>query len=366
MKEEELLPSEKVVMDIKIGRIDPSTSEAKPTNEKWERRSGGIWIKKSSKRHISDSVKAVTGVDVLFGADAVDPRPGWKVQDLALLLDSHTDVPEARLTVRKGAAEKLERPVPRIRKDGRFKIMQAADLHLSTGLGKCRDALPVGHNGDRCDADLRTLQFVEKLIDDEQPDFIMLSGDQVNGETAPDAQSAIFKYAEMFARHKIPYAGIFGNHDDEGDLGRAESIAIMHELPYSLAESGPEDIDGIGNYVVEILGRGSTSHSALTLYLFDTHSYSPDERQFRGYDWVKPNQIQWFHETAQDLKKKHKEYTHIHMDLAFIHIPLPEYRGLEGYKHVGNWTEPTTAPGFNSGLAEALVEEGVVLVSCGQ
>ena len=366
-KEEQLLPSEKVVFDIRIGRLNPANgNEGVDVDGQWESRPNGIWVKKSSKRHASDSVKVVTGVDVLFGADAVDPRSNWKVEDRGLLIDTGPDGLEARLTVRRGPATKIEKPVPRIRKDGRFKIMQAADMHLSTGLGKCRDALPEGHNGGKCDADPRTLEFVEKMIDEEQPDLIVLTGDQINGDSSPDAQTAIFKYSEMFVRHKIPYAGIFGNHDDEGNLNRAENMEVMQGLPYSLSEAGPEDVAGVGNYIIEVLGRGTTQHSALTLYLLDTHSYSPDEQKYRGYDWIKANQLSWFHSTAQSLKKKNKEYTHIHMNLAFIHIPLPEYRNPDGYQPVGNWTEPPTAPVFNSGFKDALVEEGVVMVSCGQ
>lgn len=365
-KEEDLKHDDTVVIDVKVSRLDPGNSQEAQGKETWESRPGGIWIKRSAKRHGSDSAKAVTSLDILFGSDAVDARPNWQAQEIALLLDTRADGREARLTVRRGPALKAEKPTPRINQNGKFKIMQVADLHLSTGLGKCRDPLPPDYNGGRCDADPRTLEFVEKMIDEEKPDFIVLTGDQVNGDTSPDSQSAIFKFAEIFKRRKISYAAVFGNHDDEGDLDRAGSMALMQDLPYSWSEAGPTDIDGVGNYFVEIFGRGSTSHSALTLYMLDTHSYSPDERQFRGYDWLKPNQIDWFKKTSQGLKNKHKEYTHIHMDLAFIHIPLPEYRNPDRHKVVGNWSEPPTAPGFNSGFKDALVEEGVVLVSCGQ
>jgi 3',5'-cyclic AMP phosphodiesterase CpdA len=360
--EEDLISGEEVVFDIKIGRLSPSKPATASKDERWESRPAGLWVKKSSSRHISDSAQVVTGVDVLFGADAADPRSNWQLQDIPLLLDPHGDIPAARLTVRKGPSITMEKPVPRIRKDGKFKIMQAADLHLATGMGECRHALP---EGEKCDADQRTLDFVERLIEDENPDFVVLSGDQVNGATAPDAQTAIYKYTALLARHKIPHAGIFGNHDDEGNLNREQSMEIMDGLPYSLSRAGPPDVDGVGNYVVEILGRGSTSHSALSLYMLDTHSYSPDERQYHGYDWLKQSQIDWFKDTAQSLKREHKEYTHIHMDLAFIHIPLPEYRNADNLHFVGNWTEPPTAPAYNSNFKDALVEEGVVLVSCG-
>lgn len=142
-------------------------------------------------------------------------------------------------------------------------------------------------------------------------------------------------------------------------------MALIQTLPYSLSKGGPENVDGVGNYIVEILARGGSHHSALTLYLLDTHAYSPDEHSFKGYDWLKKSQIDWFKMTAEGLKKKHAEYTHHHMDMAFIHIPLPEYRD-EKNDWVGNWTETVTAPGLNSGFRDALVEEGVVFVSCGQ
>ena len=308
----------------------------------------------------------MTGLDILFGSDAVDPRPSWQVQGIPLLFGQHSDGQEPRLTVHRGPPSKVDKHVPRINQNGKFKIMQVADLHLSTGLGKCRDALPVGFNSGECEADPRTLEFVEKMIDDETPDLVVLSGDQVNGETAKDAQSAIFKFAELFQRRRVPYAAVFGNHDDEGDLDRASSMSLLENLPFSLSEAGPPDIDGVGNYFVEILGRGSSTNSALTLYLLDTHSYSPNEQQYKGYDWLKANQIDWFKKTADNLKKKHEGYTHMHMNLAFIHIPLPEYRKRAGHEIVGNWTEPPTAPAFNSGFKDALIEKGVLLVSCGQ
>jgi hypothetical protein len=140
---------------------------------------------------------------------------------------------------------------------------------------------------------------------------------------------------------------------------------LVEGLPYSLSKAGPEDVEGVGNYYIEILARGSSSHSAITVYLLDTHAYSPNERKYKGYDWIKPNQIKWFKDTSQGLKKEHKEYTHHHMNVAFIHIPLPEYRNPKNY-FKGEWKEVPTAPTFNSGFRDALVDQGVVMVSCGQ
>ncbi|BDD58526.1 hypothetical protein MPDQ_002549 [Monascus purpureus] len=363
-KEEELLPTDKVVIDLKIGRLAPEDEEnEKDASDAWEKRPGGIWLKRTATRHASDSQKTITSIDVLFGADAVDPRPNWDIKDTPLLLDSRTETLEARLSIRRGFPAKVKKPTPRIGENGRFKIMQLSDLHFSTGVGTCRDPYPE-LTDQKCEADPRTLEFVGRLLDEEKPDLVVLAGDEVNGETAKDAATALFKAVKPMVDRSIPYAAIFGNHDDEGDLDRSQLMAILEELPYSLTTAGPEEIDGVGNYYVEVLGRGKSTHSALTLYLLDTHGYSPDERQFRGYDWLKSSQIKWFRNTAQSLKRKHDEYTHIHMNMAFIHIPLPEYRDWDNY-FKGNWTEAPTAPGFNSHFKDALEDEGVLFVSCG-
>ena len=199
-KEEELLPEDKVILDVRISRQDPVTSAKGEGNQVWESRPAGIWLKRSARRHASDSQSAVTAVDVLFGADAVEPRENWQIKDTPLLLDTSGERQEARLSIRHGPPGKHDKVVPRIRKDGKFKIMQVSDLHLSTGLGTCRDPEPAGHNGGKCDADSRTLEFIGRVLDQEKPDLVVLSGDQVNGDSSPDAQSVGVPADVIFCR----------------------------------------------------------------------------------------------------------------------------------------------------------------------
>lgn len=197
-KEEELLPTDKVVVDVSVGGLDPASSVKGESDAKWESRPAGLWVKRSSKRGASDSANAVTAVDILFGADAVDPREGWQIIGTSLLLDTSGEVHEPRLSVKRGhGAGVHERPIPRINEHGKFKIMQAADLHLSTGTGACRDEMPVGFNGGHCEADPRTLEFMARLLDEEKPDLVILSGDQVNGDTAPDAQTVSIPFSNL-------------------------------------------------------------------------------------------------------------------------------------------------------------------------
>jgi hypothetical protein len=186
MREEELKATDAVVLDIKVGRIDPSTNEKPRDGVKWESRPGGIWIKRSSKKHASDSKEAVTSVDVLFGEDAVEVREGWAITGTPLILPGKSMV---QLTFRRSVVPEPHKPQPRINDNGKFKIVQLADLHLSTGVGKCREAVPPDYHGGKCEADPRTLDFVTRILEDEKPDLVVLSGDQINGDTSPDAQT---------------------------------------------------------------------------------------------------------------------------------------------------------------------------------
>lgn len=113
-KEEELdkAAKEKLVVDIRVGRLEPPAEGG----VKWETRPGGIWIKRQTK--ITDD--AVTAVDVLFGVDAVEVRPGWMMREGIL-----TAGESARVTLRKGPPLEIKKPVLRL-KDHKFKIIQVS------------------------------------------------------------------------------------------------------------------------------------------------------------------------------------------------------------------------------------------------
>lgn len=186
-REEDLTDEDSVVIDISVGRLDPGAQG--DADSMWESRPAGLWIKRSTKRQSSDSKDAVTDVDVLFGDDAAEARDGWAITGTPLLLDTGGPLLNAHLTVRRGTPHEVKKPKPRIPDNGRFKILQIGDMHLSNGVGICREAIPDSYNGGKCEADPRTLDFVIRILDEEKPDFVVLSGDQINGETAPDAPS---------------------------------------------------------------------------------------------------------------------------------------------------------------------------------
>ncbi|KAK0949117.1 hypothetical protein LTS01_025880, partial [Friedmanniomyces endolithicus] len=60
------------------------------------------------------------------------------------------------------------------------------------------------------------------------------------------------------------------------------------------------------------------------------------------------------------LRKQHAKYSHFHLDMAFIHIPLPEYAEEGLVVKGGEWREGVTAPKFNSHFYDALADEGIL------
>jgi hypothetical protein len=204
---ESISPDDLIVTDITIDEAAPSFA--------WEERPGGIWLLRNKYSNHRD--QAVTEVDALFGADAVDPRPQWALVQKPLRLDALTEVPAARLTVRHGRPKlRPARPTLRARADGTFKIVQISDTHMRAGVGACNDALgPDGQPLPAMEADPLTMKFVGEILDVEKPDLVILTGDQLHHNIL-DSKSALFKVVAPMIERSIPFAAVFGNHDSEG------------------------------------------------------------------------------------------------------------------------------------------------------
>ena len=124
-----------MITDVIVSELPPSFGHP------WESRPGGIWVLKSKFSGAINQV--VTEVDVLFGVDAVDPRPQWALMQSPLQLKAQPEVPVARLSILYGRTKQRPNPreVLRVRENGKFKIVQISDTHMVTGVGVCKDAI---------------------------------------------------------------------------------------------------------------------------------------------------------------------------------------------------------------------------------
>lgn len=145
-------------------------------------------------------------------------------------------------------------------------------------------------------------------------------------------------------------------------------MSLLGNLPFSLCQSGPEEVDGTGNYYLQVFGHGQSQLPLSTLYFLDSHGQIPSKVQDPDYDWIKQSQINWFTCSSQALRRaREKDDSHkrFHVSLVFMHIPLPEYADSELILRGGHRREPTEGPSFNSRFYDILVKEHVAAVGCG-
>ena len=124
----------------------------------------------------------------------------------------------------------------RFRSDGTFTIAQFTDVHW--------------RDGD--EADERTRALIERVLDIELPDLAVLTGDVVEGSEARDPAEACRQVVAPLEQRGVPWASVFGNHDDEGALSRAQLLDVLQGCAGCLTESGPPDVTGVGNYVLRL------------------------------------------------------------------------------------------------------------------
>ncbi|ETW79354.1 hypothetical protein HETIRDRAFT_64651 [Heterobasidion irregulare TC 32-1] len=259
----------------------------------------------------------ITELDVLYG----DGQPWFGFDKLA---PPTTEAQPGRrenvwLTYRRGV-----KPVPRasplhFSSDGRFKVMQVADLHFSVSAGSCRDTkLPCPSSSDGGAFNM-TSTLLARALDAERPDLVVFTGDQLNGQGSSwDAKSVLAKFARVVAERQIPWAAVFGNHDDEDARERGlkkEQVKLMQGLPYSLVEAGPGDVHGVGNYVLKVYSADASKTQLLTLYFMDSGSYSKGFVDWFGfftpteYDWIHQDQIDWFLQESASISAIERPFT---------------------------------------------------------
>lgn len=252
-----------------------------------------------------------------------------------------------------GNRNQKHKPGLAFRQDGTFTIVQFTDIHWIDG----------------SEPDQRSLALMEAVVRDEAPDLVFYTGDIIytggRGEGRPlctDPFAAFASAVSAAESNGIPWAAVFGNHDTEEGVTRAELAAHMERFDWSVSETGPDSLSGHGNFTLRIAGR--EGNAAAVLYGFDSGDYSKLPH-VRGYDWIKRDQIEWYARQSRGLTESNGGVPV--PALSFFHIPLPEYKTVwetavcYGHKH-----ESVCSPALNSGMFTAMTECGDVMgVFCG-
>ena len=224
--------------------------------------------------------------------------------------------------------------------DRPLKVVQLTDIHIGGGvLSKAFDR--------------QAMNAVAAMLKYEKPDLVVLTGDMVypipfQGATLNNKVSTkvLITLLETLG---VYYAPLFGNHDTEaysthtrdqiGDVWSDDS------LEYSLFKKGPEDVDGVGNYIIKVRNNEGIVKNAL--FCMDSNDYRKDDLLgvTGNYDNFHDNQIEWYKSKVNEIDAYNKAINPaetMFTSLAFFHIPLEEFGiAWEEYKANGN-TENVT------------------------
>lgn len=146
-----------------------------------------------------------------------------------------------------------------------------------------------------------------------------IAGDNIDFDATNAMNSMDEAFAPVIAA-KIPWAAILGNHDQESSLPRAEVMAYLTQMDYSLSQilnptmesllgksvdpKAPIEVNGYGNYYLQVFGASgsdSANSSLLNLYFLDSGDYSKFQT-VGGYDWIRASQLLWFETLSAKLR----------------------------------------------------------------
>ncbi|WP_432523088.1 metallophosphoesterase family protein [Kineococcus sp. SYSU DK006] len=237
--------------------------------------------------------------------------------------------------------------------------------------------------------DVRTIELVERTLDQERPDFVVVNGDVVNGDmtTAQQVRQAYNHVVLPMEERRIPWAITFGNHDEDsaGATGMTEPRIREFLAGYRHnVGSTARGVSGDSNQVLTV--RGSRGRgTAFALWLLDSGRYSPETVggqpvEEYTYETIHADQVAWYREQSIALQRRAGAPV---PGLMFFHIPLWEHRhawfgsptewteesharAVVKHRIVGERNEREYTAQFNPGLFLAALERGDVKgIFCG-
>ena len=224
-------------------------------------------------------------------------------------------------------------PVLKFKEDGKFKIAQFTDMHISIDRSEyCNEQAE------------KTFARLSRVATLEKPDFIVFTGDIV---TRGDSMRGWQRLIDSLNTYKIPFCVVFGNHDPEPGLTREEMSRLISSSPYSVnllnSDGQLADMD------LDVLSAKGDM-PAMALYCMDSNDYSYN-KSWGKYAWFSTEQIQWLRNSC--VNKTQANGGKVLNSLAFFHICLVEYTAaIENPKNqrVGRKAENECPGALNTGM----------------
>lgn len=179
-----------------------------------------------------------------------------------------------------------------------FTVLNIADIHFAD------------FDAKRIAESFFVTKTIKDLVKKVKPDLIFLLGDSVCTESTVHSINRVVDLMESFG---IPWAPMFGNHDDEGNCDLNYLADVMMSGKHCLMQKGDPSM-GVGNYIVNVAedNNDGTTNIIESFIVMDSHKGS-----------VYDNQIQWYKWACDGINK----YTNNKAEISLVeHIPIPEYQ----------------------------------------
>ena len=137
-------------------------------------------------------------------------------------------------------------------------------------------------------------------------------------------RDSIRHIAAPLQKRGIPFAMIYGNHDDRNVVSKQEQADIFRSysmcLPMNTSEKGI-DCD---TYNITVLPSDGGEKPLFNLWMLDSAWY--DAKEDKCFEIIKPETVEWYIRTSEKLKEENggKPLE----SLMFAHIPFPQIMNL--------------------------------------
>ena len=208
----------------------------------------------------------------------------------------------------------------RFRKDGTFHILQVSDPQ------------------DLVHARRAMTRMLDRAYDGLRPDLVLFTGDNTLGNhlldigpkriktvhdpavTRRQMRRALANILEPVERRGIPFAMIYGNHDDMNDVSKQEQFAIYRAYSRCLPMNGADPSVDCDTYHIPI--RSADGKTAWVLYMLDS-AWNDETGQY----WrIREETVRWYERTSDRLRAENGGAAV--PALLFLHVPLPQTKRL--------------------------------------
>ncbi|MCQ2480218.1 MAG: metallophosphoesterase [Clostridia bacterium] len=239
-----------------------------------------------------------------------------------------------------------------------FKILTLADIHYAD-------------YGYRIFTSFFNTAKIKNLVKKTNPDLIILTGDNVCGDDGNSDYYSIQRITDMMESFGVPWAPVFGNHDDESNCDLNFIADVMMQSPHCLFKKGDSRM-GIGNYIINVAEKDENGNlkTVECIFMMDSHHSQPNDLQQKWYKWATDG--------IRRLTGDNVEFS------LFMHIPLPEYQYFyeeawntetkswnDGYDAYGRLYEPVSCEcdadevPVQRGFFDIIKASGAKYVFCG-